>query len=205
MTYATKKGMSQAKLLVETGQIRFRNMDSSKEIKIGSYHISCKSDPIGNKKMMGIILYQNGNESGIFYVGKLKCRPGYILLIESWKIIEIKKENETMHAATFRYFTGLDIKKTNIIAGGFSIQNNELVDRSGTCNAPTNNFGLFHDKNRCMNNVEKFVLETAVTNWQLRKQQNTEVSTIVKVLKEIGVIKEIQKDKFEFQFLDVIN
>eukprot|EP00486_Rosalina_sp_Unknown_P010835 CAMPEP_0201585470 /NCGR_PEP_ID=MMETSP0190_2-20130828/122400_1 /ASSEMBLY_ACC=CAM_ASM_000263 /TAXON_ID=37353 /ORGANISM="Rosalina sp." /LENGTH=111 /DNA_ID=CAMNT_0048031493 /DNA_START=64 /DNA_END=399 /DNA_ORIENTATION=+ len=100
----------------------------------------------------------------------------------------IQRKNETPHATTFRHFTGLNVSDTNIIGGGFSIQDGDLVDRSGTFNAPSYNFGKFHDQNRTMNAAEKFVLEIAIANWRQCGAQNTKVEDLIEPMKAFGII-----------------
>ena len=175
---AEKKGMVQAHL--KKGNIVFWNKDHTKWIAIPTYHVSCQSHKYDhNKNMIGIIFYQRDDKKEIFYVEHLKCRPAYILLAYSSEIAKIRRNNETMHAATFRYFVGKELHKYNIIGAGFSIQEGQIVCKSGTFNAPSNNYGLFHDDNREMHNVEKYVLEKVIENWK-NGQQNTRIADVVK-------------------------
>ena len=155
------KGMIQPNL--HNGNIIFWNKDQTKMIKISSYHIYGQSHKYeNNKNMMGIIFYGGDTE--------FKLRPGHILLAHSTIINKMKDSDETMHAATFRFFTGKNINECNVIGAGFSIQHDpqkmpKLVFNSGTFNKPTNNYGLFHDDNREMHVIEQYVLNKAMNNW----------------------------------------
>eukprot|EP01084_Bolivina_argentea_P315661 546928_1 len=157
-----------------------KGWDGNYESKVSAFsipifHVSCQSDKIKGQNMIGVVLYLCDNKTE-FYLNEMKCKCGYIMLVNADKLDKINTKQGTMHSKAFKYFTGKELQDMNIVGGGFAIKNGSPKFRSNTFNSATDEF---HNGKKEMHILEQQCIESAVNNWKINVQ-NTKVSDLYK-------------------------
>ena len=169
----------------ENHEIVIENKSKTKEIKLKSFHMSCKSDPIDvNKNYLGIILYQYKNQTDWVTEKKnIHCKTGYMCIKIDSSFID-KKWRKSLHAQLYHWLFD-EWPDKDVIGAGFSIQKGKIVFCSRTFNLDnthknnSNNSGdkpgvmcEFHDSDKNCHPIEQKWIKIALRNW-INGEQNT--------------------------------
>eukprot|EP01084_Bolivina_argentea_P285536 489682_1 len=101
--------------------LEFVNNDRSSEIKISSFHVSCKSDMIKRQNMVGIVLYEYDQKTE-WTLNGVRCKSGYIVLKSTKNIQHIQSNKGIVHGKCYKSVFGEEAAST-IVGGGFAFQN----------------------------------------------------------------------------------
>eukprot|EP01084_Bolivina_argentea_P085142 153892_1 len=168
--------------------VRFSNKDNTESILVENCEVSNYSDLFDGDDMMGIIIYQYDGKTE-WELNGIKCKSGFIYLCKSDKLNNITSHPmNTMHACCYKYLFGVDPDYRKIVGAGCGFRNGIWKYNSSTFCAPENrkkklaqHYGTsdfkdnWHDDDRGMHEIEKKLLDQAVTKWTKFSQ---EVKTI---------------------------
>ena len=164
--YKTWGGMADVFVSLD-GVLLFRGPGSPEKmdiITVDTLHISCASDQYkSGKKYVGLILYgyEGKLDDGYWYMGGKKCRPGYVVLVDSSMLKIQAGDVGVVHGAAFRSVFGSSVPK-QLIGEGFSVQNGNLVGNSYSFNTGSD----WHDSKKAMNPITFSILWKVVEEWK---------------------------------------
>ena len=141
-------------------------------INVKSLHVSCRSDKFDpNNDYIGFVLYQH-NHQNEWSCGGVRCRSGYIYLVDSSKLQPGR--GETYHeCAYYTLFSEKTPKEGKLVASGFAYQNKEWKEKSSTFNAKQT---AFTREKRRDGVPELDVVRAAIMSWMNGNGQNYSLS-----------------------------
>eukprot|EP01084_Bolivina_argentea_P239647 402757_1 len=153
------------------GELIFQKKDDTKQkivstLPITSWHVSCRSDPITGKNMIGMVVYAKNNMQD-FRTNGIHVKSGYIILKEYDNIKHINTQRGTAHSKLFKWFFDEEFTST-YNCSGFAIKNENrkylLKFNSGTFQ--DNGYHKEIDGKRYMLKLESWWVKEAVKMWK---------------------------------------
>eukprot|EP01084_Bolivina_argentea_P073673 133671_1 len=129
-----------------------KDIGMEREIKLKSFHVSCRSDEVNGQDMAGIVLYSYDRKHD-WRLNEIHCKSGYVILKSVENIEHIENNQGVVHGKCYESVFEEPIDKEKVVGGGFAFRKGIWKFNSYTFN-DRDGFDMKYDGKKNSNNAD---------------------------------------------------